>query len=82
MLGSAARSRPWPRLPRFDTHEVTNQSPPYVDVDLYASDPPLQDAVAANGGDAEAQALSASDGAGARPRCSIWRARRTRTRPS
>ena len=32
---------------------------PIVDVDLYASDRPLQDAVAANGGDAEAQALSA-----------------------
>ena len=27
-----------------------NQSPPYVDVDLYASDAPLSDAVAANGG--------------------------------
>ena len=31
--------------------EVLNQSPPYVDVDLYASDRPLQSAVAANGGD-------------------------------
>ena len=29
--------------------EVLNQSPPYVDVDLYASDPPLQSAVAGNG---------------------------------
>ena len=46
-------------LDHFDTHEVTNQSPPYVDVDLYASDRPLQDAVAANGGGAETQALSA-----------------------
>jgi len=46
-------------LPRFDTHEVTNQSPPYVDIDLYASDRPLQDAEAANGGGAEAPALSA-----------------------
>jgi len=35
---------------RFDTHEVTNQSPLYVDIDLYMSDPPLQAAVAANGG--------------------------------
>ena len=33
----------------FDTHEVTNQSPPYEDVDLFSSDRPLQDAVAANG---------------------------------
>jgi putative acyl-CoA dehydrogenase len=41
---------------RFD--EVLNQSPPYVDVDLYASDPPLQSAVAAEGGAGEAAALS------------------------
>ena len=37
-------------LPRFETHEVLNQSPPFVDVDLYALDRPLQDAVVANGG--------------------------------
>ncbi|MEA2945601.1 MAG: putative acyl-CoA dehydrogenase, partial [Alphaproteobacteria bacterium] len=42
---------------RFD--EAANQSPPYVDVDLYASDRPLQAAVAANGGEAEAPALAA-----------------------
>jgi putative acyl-CoA dehydrogenase len=42
----------------FDTHEVLNQSPPYVDVDLFASDRPLQDAVAANGASGEAGALS------------------------
>jgi putative acyl-CoA dehydrogenase len=34
----------------FATHEVLNQSPPYVDVDLFALDAPLSDAVAANGG--------------------------------
>jgi len=39
--------------------EVFNQSPPYVDVDLYASDRPLQNAVAANGGEHDAAALSA-----------------------
>src|SRR5215475_8976733 len=39
--------------------EVLNQSPPYVDVDLYASDRPLQGAVAANGGARDAAALSA-----------------------
>ena len=38
--------------------EVLNQSPPYVDVDLYASDRPLADAIAANGG-GDAAALSA-----------------------
>jgi putative acyl-CoA dehydrogenase len=42
-----------------ELEDVSNQSPPYVDVDLYASDPPLQAAVAANGGKGEAQALSA-----------------------
>jgi putative acyl-CoA dehydrogenase len=41
---------------RFD--EALNQSPPYVDVDLYASDPPLRSAVAANGGEGDAKALS------------------------
>src|ERR1700745_3406329 len=38
--------------------EVLNQSPPYVDVDLYASDRPLQSAVAANGGEHERAGLS------------------------
>ncbi|HEY6259595.1 MAG TPA: acyl-CoA dehydrogenase family protein [Xanthobacteraceae bacterium] len=44
---------------RFDTHEVTNQSPPFADVDLFAVDRPLQDAVRANGATADAKALSA-----------------------
>lgn len=34
----------------FTTHEVFNQSPPFEDVDLFALDPPLVEAVAANGG--------------------------------
>ena len=34
----------------FPTHEVFNQSPPFEDVDLYAVDRPLVEAVAANGG--------------------------------
>ena len=38
--------------------EVLNQSPPYVDIDLYGSDRPLRDAVAANGGGEEATALA------------------------
>jgi putative acyl-CoA dehydrogenase len=42
-----------------DTHEVTNQSPPYEDVDLFASDQPLQDAVKSNAGAAETSQLSA-----------------------
>ena len=45
-------------MAQFDTHEVFNQSPPYVDVDLFASDPPLQQAVAANGAGEQAGALS------------------------
>jgi putative acyl-CoA dehydrogenase len=49
---------------RFDTHEVFNQSPPYENVDLYASDAPLMEAVKAqgltsNGGADDAVALSA-----------------------
>jgi putative acyl-CoA dehydrogenase len=44
---------------RFDTHEVTNQSPPFADVDLFGLDRPLQEAVRANGAGAEAKALTA-----------------------
>src|SRR5438094_6403541 len=40
------------------THEVFNQSPPFVDVDLYAMDGPLLEAVAANGGAAAEGELS------------------------
>jgi putative acyl-CoA dehydrogenase len=43
---------------RFETHDIFNQSPPYEDVDLFASDPALRDAVEANGAGAEAAALS------------------------
>jgi len=42
----------------FATHEVFNQSPPFWDVDLYAADRPLVDAVAANGGAAAEEELS------------------------
>jgi putative acyl-CoA dehydrogenase len=34
----------------FATHEVFNQSPPFEDIDLFAVDRPLVEAVAANGG--------------------------------
>ncbi|KRQ92454.1 acyl-CoA dehydrogenase family protein [Bradyrhizobium valentinum] len=34
----------------FATHEVFNQSPPFEDIDLFAADRPLVEAVAANGG--------------------------------
>jgi putative acyl-CoA dehydrogenase len=44
---------------RFDTPEVLNQSPPYEDIDLFSSDAPLRDAVAANGAAGEATALAA-----------------------
>jgi putative acyl-CoA dehydrogenase len=44
---------------RFDTHEVLNQSPPYQDVDLYGSDRPLQEVVAANGAADQHATLSA-----------------------
>ena len=43
---------------RFETHDIFNQSPPYEDVNLFASDRPLRDAVAANGAGTEAAALS------------------------
>jgi putative acyl-CoA dehydrogenase len=40
------------------THEVFNQSPPFEDVDLFALDRPLAEAVAANGGGSAASELS------------------------
>src|SRR6476661_6848682 len=43
----------------FGNDEECNQSPPYVDVDLYTSDLPLQRAVAANGGSEDSAALAA-----------------------
>src|SRR6201996_5613132 len=42
----------------FPTHEVLNQSPPFVGVDLFALDTALAEAVAANGGAAAASELS------------------------
>jgi putative acyl-CoA dehydrogenase len=46
-------------VPRFDTSEVFNQSPPYENIDLFSSDVPLQEAVKANGGGADMGALAA-----------------------
>ncbi|MBR0903521.1 acyl-CoA dehydrogenase family protein [Bradyrhizobium liaoningense] len=45
--------------PSFATHEVFNQSPPFEDVDLFAVDRPLVEAVKANGGAAAERELSA-----------------------
>src|SRR5919112_3973476 len=42
-----------------DTHEVFNQTPPFGDVNLIASNRPLLDALKANGVDAEAEGLVA-----------------------
>jgi putative acyl-CoA dehydrogenase len=42
----------------FATHEVFNQSPPFEDVDLFAMDRPLVEAVRANGGAAAERELS------------------------
>lgn len=44
--------------PSFATHEVFNQSPPFEDIDLFAVDQPLVDAVKANGGAAAERELS------------------------
>src|SRR5271170_6580822 len=46
-------------VPRFDTQEVFNQSPPYENIDLYSSDVPLMEAVQANDAGDQAGALSA-----------------------
>ena len=44
---------------RFTTHEVFNQPPPFEDVNLYASDIALIDAVEREGGGSAATALAA-----------------------
>jgi putative acyl-CoA dehydrogenase len=44
--------------PSAQPDDMSNQSPPFVDVDLFGSDRPLMDAVAANGGGGEFAALS------------------------
>ncbi|WP_027530022.1 acyl-CoA dehydrogenase family protein [Bradyrhizobium sp. WSM3983] len=44
--------------PSFATHEVFNQSPPFEDVDLFAVDRPLVDAVKAHGGASAERELS------------------------
>jgi putative acyl-CoA dehydrogenase len=43
----------------FETHEVLNQSPPFVDVDLYSADLPLREALRVNGGGGDEPSLSA-----------------------
>ena len=43
---------------RFDTHDIFNQSPPFEDIDLFAADRALVDAVTANGAGADLAALS------------------------
>ncbi len=45
--------------PPSTTHDVTNQSPPFIDVNLFASDQALQDAVAREGGAAANKSLNA-----------------------
>jgi putative acyl-CoA dehydrogenase len=44
--------------PSFATHEVLNQSPPFEDINLFATDRTLVEAVKANGGVAAEQELS------------------------
>ncbi len=46
-------------VPRYDTTEVFNKSPPYENIDLFSSDLPLQEAVKANGAQADMAALAA-----------------------
>jgi putative acyl-CoA dehydrogenase len=44
---------------RLETHDVSNQPPPFEDVNLFTSDEALQAAVAAAGGETHAERLSA-----------------------
>lgn len=42
----------------FDTHEVTNQPPPFEDVNLFLADPALQESVKREGGEAAIPSLA------------------------
>ena len=66
----------------FATHEVFNQSPPFENVDLYAADRPLLEAVGANGGAAAEVSFRSSAGSGVRARWRTVAASPTRTRRS
>ena len=48
----------------MDTHEVFNQTPPFVDINLTMNDGPLRSALAANGVDIDAEGLAARATAG------------------
>jgi putative acyl-CoA dehydrogenase len=54
-----ARSRQEIVMNRFDTHEVFNQASPFADVNLYACDPALGEALVREGGGWAAEALRA-----------------------
>jgi putative acyl-CoA dehydrogenase len=43
---------------RLETHDVSNQPPPFEDVNLFTSDEALQAAVAAAGGETHAERLA------------------------
>src|SRR5436190_20417598 len=58
MEPGSARKQAMSLSRNFAAHEALNQSPPYVDIDLYGSDRLLQDAVAANGGTGNAAVLA------------------------
>ena len=66
----------------FETHDVLDQTPPFGDVNLIATNQPLLDALKANGVDAEAEGLIAFGAAwGSAERLDIGRLP-TRTRRS
>jgi putative acyl-CoA dehydrogenase len=54
-----ARSRQEIVMNRFDTHEVFNQASPFADVNLYACDPALREALVREGGGWAADQLQA-----------------------
>jgi putative acyl-CoA dehydrogenase len=58
MMPHAREATAMNTLPRFDTPDVFNQSPPYENIELFSSDLPLREAVAANGAGGDRAALA------------------------
>jgi putative acyl-CoA dehydrogenase len=66
---------------RLETHDVSNQPPPFEDVNLFASDIALQTAVAAAGGAAHGQRLSAFGAQAGSAEVAMWAAQANESPP-
>ena len=71
------------RRPRtqLETHEVSNQPPPFEEINLFASDAALRDAVSAGGAAMHADRLSAFGGRAGSAEVAEWAMQANRNAP-